>query len=59
LGILLADSPQAMAETILNSLQQPQLAELGQANRRWVKQRYSWSVIGPQMVDLVEQVEPS
>jgi glycosyltransferase involved in cell wall biosynthesis len=55
-GLLLADSPQAMAETILNCLQQPQLTDLGRANRRWVEQRYSWSVIGPQMVNLVEQV---
>ncbi len=55
-GLVLADTPQQMADAIAKMLKSPKLVQLGGANRRRVMADYSWTAIGQRMVDLVEAV---
>lgn len=52
-NILIRDSADAFAEAVAQVLENRRLREdLGRAGRETVKRLYSWSVIGPQMIEL-------
>ena len=55
-GLLIADRPKDMADTIVRMLQSNELSKLGKANRQRVKREYSWVAIGEKMLDLVQKV---
>ncbi|MEW5868445.1 MAG: glycosyltransferase family 4 protein [Chloroflexota bacterium] len=45
-SILIADTPEAFAQAVIQTLTEPGLAErLGQNGRRWVEERYDWRKI--------------
>jgi len=51
--ILLAEAPEAFAEAVVQILTDPTLgARLGMAARRRMETRYSWDVIGPQLLSV-------
>lgn len=56
-NILLADSAQEFADTVVALLQSPRLrAHLADGGRRLVETRYDWRVVGQELLLLLEQV---
>jgi glycosyltransferase involved in cell wall biosynthesis len=54
--LLIADSPAEMADAVCRLLADPALrARLSQAGRALVEQEYDWSVIGGQLVNVIER----
>lgn len=55
--VLVADSPHVFAEATIQLLSRPDLrAQLAQAGRRVVREKYDWRVIGAQFNELVGEV---
>lgn len=56
--ILIADSPEQMADAIALLFESPKLRrQMAAAGRRLVEGRYDWSVIAQKLIDLVEEVK--
>ncbi len=57
MGMLIIDSPQIMAETTIQLLNDPaQRSELGNAAKSYVKAHYDWSVIVPHLLSAYEMI---
>lgn len=58
MGMMIAETPQAFAATIINLLQAPdQRAKLGDAAYRYVSSHYDWSIIIPQLLQAYEALQ--
>lgn len=59
-GVVVEGQPRLLAEAITSLLENPARArEIGQAGRRHVAERYSWSSIAAQMEELYEEIKMS
>lgn len=55
--ILVADSPESFADTVITLLQNPQLAkEIGQRARTFVIQNHSWEYAASQVEEIYNQI---
>jgi glycosyltransferase involved in cell wall biosynthesis len=53
--LLVAESPEDFAASTIRLLQEPSLREkLGTSARKMIQEHYDWTVIGQQLLDLVE-----
>lgn len=58
--VLLADTPPAFANAVVRLLTEPGLAaKLGEAGRRLMHERYSWEVVGRQLLAVYADLIPS
>jgi glycosyltransferase involved in cell wall biosynthesis len=53
----IADEPDAFAEAVLDLLEQPEQANhIAQAARELVAERYTWDMVGDELLDIVDEV---
>jgi glycosyltransferase involved in cell wall biosynthesis len=55
-GLVLADTPEDMADRVAELLEDEQLSKLGKANRKRAIAEFGWKSIGQQMLQLVDKV---